>query len=625
MKKKFCVVTTLLFVTVMAYAADFTPLVMTITSPAQIEYQFDGATLTIPFTLANTPAAVWLVINTKGQAANIVGVRNGYLGWHYVNKTDTTIYISGRYSRTAGETSVTWDGKDENGNAAAAGSYDYYLWGYDDQTARQIASQFVQIGFNWESQFTFVIEKGEDGLPLSKPMLFASNVWWQAGTGPFQHPHGTTMKWELGGDPMDINHLQTTWMPIFSAVAADAGISYGGPCLNPTDYDIFYNCVVNFVQLTDTFMKWQFVTDGEAIRDENWLGWDELTMEDKGCAIGVWSQKPTVYTDGNYIYGQSPGLHQKQEEWNKLRCVSFEGDLVFDKMMHDWYMPDDNNPHDYINGAFHLMASRVPYHWFLVSHTSCLHQMINTTRLVVDPDDESDMVIFTNSNGDYWMDSADEPNIEPAWHCLADTKTSAMRRESNAIDRNGFNIIGTGYYGLISFGVSTQDGTGIGYMSFGDDTISDERGINGGVQLCDSGSSYDGLYVSGALTADSGDWTLGSKSAAWYVASDSSHGIITNQPVAVEDESPAAFIVEQNSPNPFNPTTSIAFMVPAESHVIVDIYNVAGQKVDALVNGMMNAGRHSVVWDATGFSNGVYFYTVKSGDFTKTMKMTLLK
>jgi len=612
----------------MAFAADFTPQVMTITSPAEIEYHFDGSDLTIPFTLTGTPAAIWLVINTKGQAASIVGVRNGYLGWHYVNKIDTTIYVSSRYSRTPGATNVVWDGKDQDGNAADGdryGCYDYYLWGYNDQTPRQMASRYVMVGFDWEAQFTSVIEKGIDELPLANPLLVGSNVWWFSSGIYGNLPHGTTFKWELGGDPFDESLLQTTWMPIFTPDAGN-GLSYGAPCFNPENFSIFYNCVVNFVQLTNTFMKWQFVTDGEAIRDEYWLGWDEVTLEDKGCAIGVWSQKPSFYTDGNYIYSPSPGLHQKKEEWNKLRCVTFDGDFLWDKMMHDWYMPDDPNPHGYINGSFHFMASRVPYRWFLLSHTSCLHQMINTTRLVFDPDDEEDMVMFENRNGDYFMDSAYDPNVDPAWYCLADDKVTSMRRDSIAIDRNGFNVIGVSYLGLNSFGVSTQDGTGIGYMRFADDTVSDNGNIKGGGLLVDNQLAYDGLYFCGPLTANTRSWTDPLMTSARYVASDSSHGVIhTQYMIAVEDDAQAAFAVAQNSPNPFNPTTSIAFTVSAEGHVTVDIYNVAGQKVDTLVNGMMSTGRHSVVWDATGFSNGVYFYTVKSGDLSRTMKMTLLK
>jgi len=293
-----------------------------------------------------------------------------------------------------------------------------------------------------------------------------------------------------------------------------------------------------------------------------------------------------------------------------------------DKMMHDWYMPDDPSVPGYVNGAFHHMYARTPYKWFLLSHTSCMHQMIDTTRLVVDPDDETDMVMFFNSNGDYFMDSAYSPSVEPKWYCLADDKTVSMRRDSIAIDKNGFNVIGVSYLGLSSFGVSTQDGTGIGNMQFADDSVSDDKNLKGGGLLCDNGSAYDGLYYCSPLAADTPGW--GSVQQTNFVASDSFKGLLTNV-TAVEADAPSAFSVAQNSPNPFNPTTSINFTVPKADRVTVEVYNVAGQKVDTLVNGTMSAGSHSVVWNASGKSAGVYFYTVKTGNFSKTMKMTLLK
>jgi len=52
---------------------------------------------------------------------------------------------------------------------------------------------------------------------------------------------------------------------------------------------------------------------------------------------------------------------------------------------------------------------------------------------------------------------------------------------------------------------------------------------------------------------------------------------------------------------------------------------IVGQKVATIANEFMSAGSHSVIWDASGFSAGVYFYTVKSGEFSRTMKMTLLR
>ena len=626
MKKGLLLVLSLLFIATIAVAVDFAPTVMTITGQDQVVYKFDGSDLNIPVTVTGAPAAIWLVINTKDQASKIANVRNGYLGWHFVNKIDTTIFISDRYSRTPGAGTIVWNGKDEGGKAVAAGAYTYYLWAYDDKSPRQMACSFVQVGFDWESQMTTLVEKGIDGKPLAKPMLFGARPWYDRQADPTQanyvyKAHGIVHKWTLGNDPYDLSLLQTTRMGIFDDAVTD--FTYGGPTLNPTNYNVFYNITRNFTQKVSTIMKWNFVSGGLAVQDVNWGNWENVTLEDHGVAIGNWSQQPSTYTDGNYIYQVSPGLHQKTEEWNKLRVYSFDdGSVVMDKMMHEWYMPDDPSVPGYINGSFHHMYARTPYNWFLLSHTSCMHEMINTTRLVADQDDEADMVMFYNSNGDYFMDSAYSPTVEPKWYCLADSKEASMRRDSIAIDKNGFNVIGVSYLGLMSFGVSTQDGTAIGTFQFADDTVSDDKNLKGGGLLCDNGSAYDGLYYCSPLLADTPGW--GSVQQANFVASDSFKGILTDK-VAVEKDAPSAFSVAQNSPNPFNPTTTINFTVPKSDRVTVEVYNVAGQKVDTLVNGTMSAGTHSAVWNASGKSAGVYFYTVKAGNFSKTMKMTLLK
>lgn len=629
MKKGLLFSLALIMIATCAFAVDFTPTVMTITGQDNLVYNFDGSELTVPVTVTGTPAAIWMVINTKGQAANISNVRNGYLGWHFVNKIDTTIFISDRYSRTPGASTIVWNGKDENGKAVAAGKYDYYLWAYDDKTARQQVTAYVQIGFDWESQMTTIMEKGTDGKPLAKPILFGANPWYRHiahPDSPFynRRAHGVVHKWTVGGDPTDATLLQTTRMGIFDDAVTD--FTYGGPTLNPTNYNIFYNITRNFTQKVSTINKWEFVAGGLAVMDQTWGNWDNVTLEDHGVGIGNWSQQPSTYTDGNYIYQVSPGLHQKAEEWNKLRVYSFDdGSVVMDKMMHEWYMPDDPSVPGYINGSFHHMYARTPYKWFLLSHTCCMHEFIDTTRLIADADDESDMVMFYNSNGDYFMDSAYSPTVEPKWYCLADDKTASMRRDSIAIDRNGFNVIGVSYLGLMSFGVSTQDGTGIGNMQFADDQVSDDKNLKGGGLLVDSSSSYDGLYYCSPLLADgTGGWSGPTSAQTWYCASDSFKGLLTDE-VSVNEEAPSAFSVAQNNPNPFNPTTTISFSVPKADRVTVEVYNVAGQKVDTLVNGTMSAGNHSVVWSASGKSAGVYFYTVKAGSFSKTMKMTLLK
>ncbi len=78
-------------------------------------------------------------------------------------------------------------------------------------------------------------------------------------------------------------------------------------------------------------------------------------------------------------------------------------------------------------------------------------------------------------------------------------------------------------------------------------------------------------------------------------------------------------------PNPFNAATNITYDIPQTGNVSLKIYNLAGQWVETLVDGYVEAGEHSVTWDASSYSSGVYFYKLTSGDKTFTKRMMLLK
>jgi hypothetical protein len=113
---------------------------------------------------------------------------------------------------------------------------------------------------------------------------------------------------------------------------------------------------------------------------------------------------------------------------------------------------------------------------------------------------------------------------------------------------------------------------------------------------------------------------------------DTGYKKITYVPVSVEDDfiKPEKFLLEQNYPNPFNPSTNITFTLPAAAHSTLEVYSVLGEKVATLINGIVEPGTYSKVFDGSNLSSGTYFYTLKAStddgkSFFDSGKMLLLK
>ncbi|MEX2116290.1 MAG: T9SS type A sorting domain-containing protein [Bacteroidota bacterium] len=85
-------------------------------------------------------------------------------------------------------------------------------------------------------------------------------------------------------------------------------------------------------------------------------------------------------------------------------------------------------------------------------------------------------------------------------------------------------------------------------------------------------------------------------------------GMSWKKEVLISVAPPASFELLQNFPNPFNPSTTIAYQLPAESNVSVKIFDLLGREVAILANGPQQAGRHDVSWDGTRQASGMYVY-----------------
>jgi len=586
MKKALVASLALLFVATTVFAINFVPNQLKLSGPKYVQYNFDGKALTIPVTASGTPASVTLLVYTTGIGKTVTAVKNGYLGWHYVNNIDTCIYFSDPKQIAKGTGNIVWDGKNKAGKAVAPGDYTYYLFGYDDQNVKVLATSFI--GTRAHNAFLRFQEMGTDGKPLANPIVYNCRFF---------------ERWTLGNDPSDATLLQTTAVTLPASYAGMAMM----PILDPKDFGKIFIEVGNTETATQAIGKYVWVPNGAATVD---TGWGENGFSATGAQWGGGNADAGVDTDGNYLYTVT-GIHYVMQAEADLRAWDInDGTLVKTFDLKPWWSSlEAMNAGGQMNGGPNTLYVR-DGNVFLSCHCSCLKQMLNPAMGL---ENEADLVVWSNGNGDYTMDHNFEESANLKWLCN-DYNVGPYTYTLQS-DANKFSLAPSFDMGAVSFGLLAPDGTGLGYRAFAGETA----GGKTGQYMVDNGSAFDGLYSDNSSATGGWDGPAG----LWFVGQDSFKGSISNK-VAVTD-APSAFAVAQNSPNPFNPTTTISFTLAKAGKTTVEVYNVAGQKIDTLVNSRLSAGAHSVVWNAARFSAGVYFYTVKNGDFSKTMKMTLLK
>lgn len=116
--------------------------------------------------------------------------------------------------------------------------------------------------------------------------------------------------------------------------------------------------------------------------------------------------------------------------------------------------------------------------------------------------------------------------------------------------------------------------------------------------------------------------TANNKTDIWF-AKDYFSPIISS--VNITNETENQFILGQNFPNPFNPETTIVYNIPYSNHVTLEIYNILGQRIKKLVDEFQYEGIYKITFDASELPTGVYIYRLKSGSYTDSKKMLILK
>ncbi|MBT92753.1 MAG: hypothetical protein CMA61_02985 [Euryarchaeota archaeon] len=221
--------------------------------------------------------------------------------------------------------------------------------------------------------------------------------------------------------------------------------------------------------------------------------------------------------------------------------------------------------------------------------------------LITPPDGQLITVDSTNIGGGQvfaWGQSSD-PNGSPityhvVWEAVVDTGLFVV-----SVDTSNTSVV-VPIEGLVNAMVDYMSGTGNEWY------ISDWSWT---VYADDGWDMVEAANGPRTFTVDIG----------WYLSSDKDGANI-----------PDVFALHQNYPNPFNPVTTIRYDVPEQAHVIMEIYNILGQKVAVVVDGVHQPGFHAVRWNGTNMygnalSSGMYFYHVQAGNFRSIKKLILVK
>jgi hypothetical protein len=179
---------------------------------------------------------------------------------------------------------------------------------------------------------------------------------------------------------------------------------------------------------------------------------------------------------------------------------------------------------------------------------------------------------------------------------------------------------GTSLTGMISAAALTLDATSAWVLSANSyvTTFSDPSGISGTSVTNITGNGCN-VYYDASLAANS---SLGGKTYSLM----NGGSLLPKGATGIEETTvnlPMILTLHQNFPNPFNPTTSIIYEIPRQTYVTLTVYNLLGQRVAQLAEGMRPAGTYSAIFNAEGLASGVYVFQLHAGNTVFTRKMVL--
>jgi hypothetical protein len=677
------VMTLFILIPTSIFAENFAPEVLHVSAPKVVTYYFDGTDLIIPVQVSGTPATAILSIYTRDRARVIKNVRNGYLGWHYVNNIDTCIYISAPYHLKTGENTIIWKGRDQEGRRLYPkdGYCSYYVWAVSSSPDMKKVTDSINF-HHFDRSFVQTID--EQGHPLAQPVIYDAP---QSFTSTADRTRKVRGRWTIGSDPGNPSLLETTSYMSFAENSLLA--------LDPQHTNMFF---VQSLRNDGTLItdKWKWVPGGESIMQMDW-------GVDGSCSTSTSLTPETAQYNGPVSNGEDCLLLTEPQPGAGIIYLSVSDGCEIKRLdVRSWWPDEDGLPNGPVNMSYSMGKL------FLSSPYSCIMQMLDFYYEYA-----SDSVIWVNGNGDGIGDKNFEPDSPNQWAC-SDSDRPTFNGTLSA-DSNLFTVFPADGKDVVSLALLGPDGTGLGYFTL----PGMEGGRVYGLHVIDYGSAYDGIYYGGvSADGDSGGvwysglasfkgmiWFNGGDSAgpfiwildpgvgdrltpgalqpitwwseevervriqfsadggstwvtvadsvnagagyAWTVPNISStncrirvtdinnsvtsgiiQGVFTisgSSSVSDQSSTPRPFVAVSNHPNPFNPATTIRYELGMPGRVTLSVYNALGQRVSRHDLGQKERGAHEFVFDGSRLTSGVYFYRVEAGGASATGKMMMVR
>ncbi len=571
------------------------------------DVRWDGnGIVSIPFTI-NQRGTVWLAVYEKGSTAT--GPRGPVGAWVRLQPQDLFVAVTAGQVVDAGSNTITWDGNDWEGNPAGAGNYEFDLVAINNLDKLSLAGP----NRRWEGNAwtSTVIDVRPD----------PPEVWFNEFDRTRDEQHtGDVIHYKLGGDFLD-NPLAWERWSYRNIFTWEAGRSYGGIRFDDVDPEIFWAVQstgagehggIYKIKINRAGKSWDSVTD---FGDNGWAP----MAEERIWAIDPWNE--VVYAS-NWNRVENPVC--TTQSWDKQ-----SGALLREVPMNDFFTVVNED------GS---RGSMGPGHMGVNEHGVWITAIRPDAPVVYMKHDGT--VMWANRNGDVLGDglsieAAAALGVPVGWG------SSVMPNPSGNGHVCFFSEVFNNRGSL--FSAVGRDGSGLFEVFFATD-VGPVRADRWALQLriVDQGTRWDGLYHGSMMSIIDYSYEFAEDRYSpgpgmlLYIPYDTVSGRLGPGVTAVEEVErtslPSSYSLSSAYPNPFNPETTIEFVVPAaaDERVKLEVYNATGQLVATLVDEALSAGAYKTTWngrDQQGdlVSSGLYFYRMQAADYVAARPVTLLK